>query len=77
MYFLNFVGEYWNVKPEYQDWYIGRIEIFKGGEKWPIDELRYFTPPTKEWIDFREEWDFKEVDDLEKFKKILTKFQCE
>jgi hypothetical protein len=21
MYFLNFVEEYWNVKPEYQDWH--------------------------------------------------------
>ena len=75
MYFLNFVGEFWNVKPEFQDWYIGRVEIFKEGEKWPIDELRFSTPPTKEWIDFRDKWDFKDIDNLEEFKQVLVKFQ--
>lgn len=76
MYFLNFVGEFWNVKPKYRDWDMGRVEIFKEGEKWAIDELRFFTPYTKEWIEFREEWDFKDVEDLKEFKKLLTKFQC-
>lgn len=76
MYFLNFVEEYWDVKPEYQNWSIGRVEIFQDGEQWAIDELRFSTPSSIEWISFREEWDFKDIDDLEKFKKLLTKFQC-
>lgn len=75
MYFLNFVGEFWNVKPKYQNWHIGRIEIFKKEEEWAIDELRFSTPPTKEWFEFRDKWDFEETDDLEKFKKLLAKFQ--
>lgn len=77
MYFLNFVGEFWNVKDKYKDWCVGRVEIFEDGTKWAIDELRFSTPPTKEWFAFREEWDFKDVDDLEEFKKLLIKFQCE
>jgi len=79
MYFLNFIEEYWDVKPEYRDWSIGRIEIFKNDEQWAVDELRFSTPPSAEWTIFREEWDFKDVDnrdDLEKFKKLLEKFQC-
>lgn len=74
-YFLNFVGEFWNVKPEYYDWNFGRIEIFKRGEDWPIDELRFSTPSSEEWEKFRDEWDFKELDDLIEFKKLLTEFQ--
>jgi hypothetical protein len=75
MYFLSFVGEFWNVKPKYRDWHLGRIEIFEKGKKWPIDELRFSTPPTDDWGKFREKWDFEEIDDLEKFKKLLVKFQ--
>jgi hypothetical protein len=69
------VEEYWEVKPEYQEWSFGRVEIFRNDEEWAIDELRFCTPPTKEWIDFREEWDFKDVDELETFKKLLVLFQ--
>jgi len=76
MYFLNFVGEFWSTKSKYKNWHIGRIEIFKKGEKWPVEELRFFTPPTEEWMKFREEWDFREIDDLNKFKKLLSIFQC-
>jgi hypothetical protein len=75
MYFLNFVGEFWNVKPKYQNWHFGRIEIFKKEEKWPIDELRFSAPPSDDWEKFREKWDFEEIDDLDKFKKLLVKFQ--
>lgn len=28
------------------------------------------------FLNFIEEWDFKDIEDLEKFKKLLTKFQC-
>lgn len=75
MYFLSFVEEFWEVKPEYASWSIGRVEIHVDTEQWAIDELRFATPTTKEWIDFRDEWDFKEIDDLEKFKKLLAKFK--
>lgn len=75
IYFLNFVEEYWDVKSEYRDWHIGRVEVFRHEEKWAIDELRFATPPSKDWIKFRDEWDFKEVDDLDNFKKLLTEFQ--
>jgi hypothetical protein len=76
MYFLNFVEEFWNVKPEYRDWAIGRVEIHKDDEQWAIDELRFSTPSSKEWVKFREEWDFKDIGDLEQFKKLLVQFQC-
>jgi hypothetical protein len=55
MYFLNFAGEFWNVKSKYKDWHLGRVEIFKDGVEWPIDELRFSTPPTTEWFALREE----------------------
>lgn len=75
MYCLNFVEEFWMVKSKYENWAIGRIEIFKKGVKWPIDELRFSTPRTKKWNKFREKWDLEDVDDLEKFKKLLVEFQ--
>ena len=50
MYFLSFTEEYWEVKPKYRDWHIGRVEIFKDDEKWAMDELRFSTPPTKELV---------------------------
>lgn len=76
MYTLNFIEEYWNVKPKYQNWHLGRVEIFKKGEKWAIDELRFPTPPSKEWNDFREKRDLEEVDNLDDFKDWLKEFQC-
>ena len=72
MYFLNFIGEFWNVKPKYRNWCFGRVEIFKRKVKWPINELRFSTPWTEEWEKFRDEWDFKELDDLTEFEKLLT-----
>lgn len=76
MYFLSFTEEFWHVKPEYENWHIGRVEVYKKDEQWAADELRFATPPTDEWLVFREKWDFKEVDDLTEFKRLLTKFRC-
>lgn len=76
-YFLSFVEEFWpGIKPEYQDWCIGRVEIYIDTEQWAIDELRFATPNTKEWQDFREEWDFKDIENLEEFKLKLKKFKA-
>jgi hypothetical protein len=46
-YFINFVEEFWQVKEEYKDWRIGRVEIYIDTEKYAIDELRFATPNTK------------------------------
>jgi hypothetical protein len=77
MYILNFIEEYWNVKPKYQNSHMGRVEIFETGKEWATNELRFFAPPSDEWEEFRDKWDLEETDDLEKFKELLTKFQCE
>ncbi|MFO7807711.1 MAG: hypothetical protein R6V40_04835 [Candidatus Moraniibacteriota bacterium] len=74
-YFITFTEEFWfNVKPEYADWAIGRVEIYNDNEPYAIDELRFATPRTKEWNDFREEWDFKDINNLEEFKELLKNF---
>ncbi len=39
---------------KYQDWVGGRMEVYVVGEPYAIDEIRFFTPNTLEWIDFRE-----------------------
>jgi hypothetical protein len=73
-YFLTFTEEFWEVKKEYQDWRIGRVEVYDDESEYAIDELRFATPPTKEWFEFREKWDFKETEKLDEFKKKLKKF---
>lgn len=74
-YFISFTEESWlNINPKYMDWAVGRVEIYDDNEVYAIDELRFATPRTKDWIDFREKWDFKDIEDLEEFKKLLQKF---
>jgi|GEM_PF-3794494 len=76
-YWLNFIEEFWNVKPKYRNWRFGRIEIWEKGKKWAVDELRFHTPLSVEWDEFREKLDLEDVDNLDKFKKLLKKFQSE
>ena len=46
----------------YQDWVGGRMEVYVVGEQYAIDEIRFFTPNTLEWINFREQYDGRWLD---------------
>jgi len=66
-YFLNFVEEFWKgqiVKT------MGRVEVYTKSRKYAIEEMRWGTNRVEEFLDFREKWDFKEVN-----KKTLDKIR--
>lgn len=48
--------------PRYKDWAGGRMEIYVIGEQYAIDEIRFFTPHTLEWINFREQYELHWLD---------------
>lgn len=74
LYFLSFVEEgIFDLK--YQDWAGGRIEVFIETEQYNIEEIRFFCKKTKEWENFRGEYDFKDVtkNELDDVKKLVKK----
>ena len=48
--------------PRYKDWAGGRMEVYAAGEQYAIDEIRFFTPRTKEWEDFRDKYELHWLD---------------
>lgn len=62
-YFITPTGEYWNVKPEYENWWIGRVEVFDDKSQYDIDEYRYSFPPQKikQFQDFMEEYELEDI----------------
>lgn len=74
-YFLSFVEEFWQgqiVKT------MGRVEVCVDDEQYAIEEIRWATDSTEEFSEFREKWDFKDVDQktLDKIRKTLDKKFC-
>lgn len=67
-YFLNFVEEgIFNERYIEHQYVGGRMEIWVDDQPYAIDEIRFLTNK-KSWFEFRDQWDFKEVD-----KKTLVK----
>ena len=52
--------------PKYEGWTMGRMEIWKIGESgYPISEIRFFTLFNEEWVKFEDEYEGKEVTEVE------------
>lgn len=69
-YFLSFVEE-GIFAPGYGNWAGGRMEIYTDESPYAIDEIRFFTPRTAEWIHFREKYDFEEEINEETLKEVV------
>lgn len=69
-YFLSFVEE-GIFAPGYGNWAGGRMEIYTDESPYAIDEIRFFTPRTLEWIHFREKYDFEEEVNEETLKEVV------
>ena len=73
-YFLSFIEE-GIFNPKYENWAGGRIEVFIDTEQYNIEEIRFFCKRSKEWENFRGEYDFKDVteDELNDVRKLVKK----
>ena len=73
-YFVSFVEE-GIFDPKYEDYAGGRVEIYSPKEQYAIEEIRFFTIRNKEWNDYRDRWDFKDVTvkQLSELKKTIKK----
>ena len=62
-YWVTATGEYWNVKEEYKDWWMGRIEVFDNESQYDIDEYRYQFPFKKasQFQKFMSRWEIESI----------------
>lgn len=60
-YLLCFVEEA-VFSPKHLNWAGGRMEIHTNNSQYAEEEIRFFTPRTRAWIDFREKYDGEWVD---------------
>jgi hypothetical protein len=72
-YYISFTGEA-IFNPKYKDYLGGRAEIYVDDEPYNIEEIRFLTDKVKEFNEFREEWECKEVDDLTEFRKLMLRY---
>lgn len=59
-YWVSPTSEYWgDIKSEYINWWVGRVEVYDDDEVYDIDEYRYLFPPEKivEFQQFIEQWE--------------------
>ena len=75
-YFLSFTEEM-VLNEAYAGYVGGRVEIHEQEGEYAIDELRFFTKDVDKFYEFRDKWDFKQVNEKQfsKFKAELKKFQ--
>lgn len=59
--FIQFVEEFWQMKPKYRDYRIGRVEVTKLDEEYAGEEIRFLTNKIDEFLKFRTKWDFKYI----------------
>jgi len=73
-YFLSFVEEM-VFNPDFKNYVGGRVEVFIKEEEYDIEEIRFFTNKQKEFLKFRNEWDFKDVSakQLNQIRQIIQK----
>lgn len=62
-YFLSFIEE-GIFNPKYFAYAGGRIEVYIPTEEYAIEEIRFLTKRNKEWNDFRDQYDFKDINKL-------------
>lgn len=58
-YLVSFIEE-GIFNPEYKDYVGGRVEVYAPDKQYDIEEIRFLTK-RKDWYDYREKWDLKEV----------------
>ncbi len=71
-YFISFVEEA-VLNPDYKGYVGGRMEVWTQWSSYDIDEFRFLTKNLREFDEFREKWDFKDVSwwQLQRIKKHL------
>ena len=72
-YALSFIEEIIQ-NPKCKGWAAGRMEVLKPDEgAYSVDEIRFLTPRTEEWIKFVDEYDCKDINkaELDKIVKII------
>lgn len=64
-YTLSFIEEAIR-NPKHSGWAGGRMEVLKPDENaYSVDEIRFLTPRSNEWVKFVDEYDCKNVDKAE------------
>jgi len=63
-FFISFIEEA-VLNPDYKGFIGGRIEVYRLGEAYASEEIRFFTKKQDEFYKFREDWDFKDVTEAE------------
>lgn len=59
--FISFIEEFWQMKPQYKDYIIGRVEVYGPKDFYASEEIRFRTDKQDEFYKFREKWDFKDI----------------
>ena len=59
-YFISFVEEC-VMNPLYEDYIVGRIEVYKPDGQFSDHEIRFFTKDVKKFRAFRRYWDMKNI----------------
>lgn len=75
--YISFVEE-GVLNPDYKDFIGGRIEVNDPDKMFAIDEIRFLTRKINEFNEFRDQWDFEDLNEeqLVAFTKIVEdKFQ--
>ena len=69
--FISFVEEYWPGQKENTT--VGRIEVHKPNDEYASEEIRWGTYKVKEFLEFREKWDFRDITEsqLERLKDVV------
>lgn len=63
-YFISFVEE-GIFNPDYRGYVAGRVEVSVEEEFYAVEEIRFLTNKRDEYYEFREKWDFKDVNQKE------------
>ena len=61
------------MNPKFEGYAGGRLEVFKHGVEYNIEEIRFFTKKREAFDKFRELWDFEHVTlkTLDNIRKIV------
>jgi hypothetical protein len=70
--YISFVEEM-IMNPKYEEYRGGRLEVYNKTSSYAVEEIRFFTPKYKEYLEFRRKWDMKTVtpEELRKIRKTL------
>jgi len=75
-FFISFVEEMTlNPNPKYKGYIGGRIEIYNQRKQYDINEYRFLTKDIKEFYEFRDKWDFRDINwfQLQRLRRYVEK----